>query len=180
MDSGATETVASALESLMNLRAKARGYVESVVVTDAPAKRFKFGNGEYAYSSPYILLPQTVGDHEVQLGVFTMDVVGVPLLLGIKTLHRLKAVLDFDKCLAVFTAVDSGLAIELRRSRSGHLLIDLKGDWLAEGTRLSSLSSQISHSSLVEENFFGEAYVVHAVEDDHARSAPDPQRVTSF
>ena len=48
MDSGATETVASALESLMNLRAKARGYVESVVVTDAPAKRFKFGNGEYA------------------------------------------------------------------------------------------------------------------------------------
>ena len=177
VDSGATETVASlpALESLMNLRAKARGYVESEVVTDVPAKRFKFGNGEYAYSSSYILLPQIVGDNAVQLGVVTMDVVGVPLLLGIKTLPRLKAVLDFDRCLAVFTAVDSGLAIELRRSRSGHLLIDLKGDWLAEGTRLSSLSSQISQSSLVEENYFGEAFVVHSVEDDHARSAPDQE-----
>ena len=113
IDSGATETVASlpALEALMGLRYHEKGFAEPIVVTDAPAKRFKFGNGEHAYSSSYtyILLPQTVGDQAVQLGVFTMDVTGVPLLLGIKSLRRLQAVLDFDRSVAVFAAVDPRL-----------------------------------------------------------------------
>ncbi|CAE7347134.1 RE1 [Symbiodinium sp. KB8] len=154
IDSGATETVASlpALEALMSLRSRLKGYAEPVVVTDIPAKRFKFGNGEHAYSSSFILLPQTVGEQAVQLGVFTMDVTGVPLLLGIKSLRRLKAVLDFDRCVAVFAAVDAGLAIHLKRSRSGHMLIDLKGDWLAEGTRLDNLPQQISNLCFAEEN----------------------------
>ena len=168
IDSGATETVASlpALEALMSLRSRLKGYAEPVVVTDIPAKRFKFGNGEHAYSSSFILLPQTVGEQAVQLGVFTMDVTGVPLLLGIKSLRRLKAVLDFDRCVAVFAAVDAGLAIHLKRSRSGHMLIDLKGDWLAEGTRLDNLPQQISNLCFAEENLVEAAYVVQPVSDE--------------
>ena len=168
IDSGATETVASlpALEALMSMRSHVKGYAEPVVVTDIPAKRFKFGNGEHAYSSSFILLPQTVGEQAVQLGVFTMDVIGVPLLLGIKSLRRLKAVLDFDRCVAVFAAVDAGLAIHLKRSRSGHMLIDLKGDWLAEGTRLDNLPQQISELCFAEENLVEAAYVVQPVSDE--------------
>ena len=185
IDSGATETVASlpALEALMGLRYHEKGFAEPIVVTDAPAKRFKFGNGEHAYSSSYtyILLPQTVGDQAVQLGVFTMDVTGVPLLLGIKSLRRLQAVLDFDRSVAVFAAVDPGLAIHLKRSRSGHMLIDLKGDWLAEGTRLDSLPLQIASPGPVEENYVEAAFAVehvpgecHVHEPDLCQSAVPP------
>ena len=168
IDSGATETVASlpALEALMSLRSHLKGYAEPVVVTDVPAKRFKFGNGEHAFSSSFILLPQTVGEQAVRLGVFTMDVMGVPLLLGIKSLRRLKAVLDFDRCVAVFAAVDAGLAIHLKRSRSGHMLLDLKGDWLAEGTRLDNLPHQISELCFAEENLVEAAYVVQQVPEE--------------
>ena len=170
IDSGATETVASlpALEALMGLRA------EPVIATDAPAKRFKFGSGEHAFSSSYILLPQTVGDQAVQLGVFTMDVTGVPLLLGIKSLRRLQAVLDFDRSVAVFAAVDPGLAIHLKRSRSGHMLIDLKGDWLAEGTRLDSLPQQISTPCSAEENYVETAFVIEGALGEVPDNVQDP------
>ena len=176
IDSGATETVASlpALEALMGLRHREKGYAEPVIVTDVPAKRFKFGNGEHAFSSSYILLPQTVGDQAVQLGVFTMDVTGVPLLLGIKSLRRLQAVLDFDRCVAVFAAVDPGLAIHLKRSRSGHMLIDLKGDWLAEGTRLDSLPQPISTPCSAEENYVATAFVVVGALGKVPDNGPDP------
>ena len=108
-----------------------------------------------------------------------MDVMGVPLLLGIKSLRRLKAVLDFDRCVAVFAAVDAGLAIHLKRSRSGHMLIDLKGDWLAEGTRLDNLPQQLSNLCFAEENLVEAAYVVQPESDEsHAddcrpRSVPE-------
>ena len=95
-----------------------------------------------------------------------MDVTGVPVLLGIKSLRRLKAVLDFDRCVAVFAAVDAGLAIHLKRSRSGHMLIDLKGDWLAEGTRLDNLPQQISNLCFAEENLVEAAYVVQPLSDE--------------
>ena len=117
----------------------------------------------------------------MQLGVFTMDVTGVPLLLGIKSLRRLQAVLDFDRSVAVFAAVDPGLAIHLKRSRSGHMLIDLKGDWLAEGTRLESLPLQIASPGPVEENYVEAAFAVehvpgecHVHEPDLCQSAVPP------
>ena len=106
-----------------------------------------------------------------------MDVAGVPLLLGITTLRRLEAVLDVDRCMAVFVAVDAGLAIDLKRSRSGHLLIDLKGDWMSEGTRLDSLPQQIVTPPPVQEKYFGEAYVVQlACESARGPVTEAPQR----
>ena len=146
LDSGATETVASlpALEALMRVRQGSGGAVSSdgFQVLDQPPKKFKFGNGEFAVSSSFLLLPQQIGEHHVDLGVYTLDVVGVPVLIGIKTMMRLHAVVDFAHCRAVFAAVDAGLVVPLRRSRSGHLLVSLKDNWLQQGHRLDARTIQ--------------------------------------
>ena len=114
----------------MGLRHREKGYAEPVIVTDAPAKRFKFGNGEHAYSSSYIVLP--------------------PLLLGIKSLRRLQAVLDFDRSVAVF-AVD----------RSERCMIG----WPKEPA-FDSLPQQIVQPSPVEENYVEAAFVVQRVPEE--------------
>ena len=146
IDSGATETVTSlpALEALVQLRQACSGEDLNLEVTQEPVKRFKFGNGEHAFASSYVLLEQVLGDTRVRLGMYTLDVVGVPILLGMKTLKRLKAVIDFSRCMVVFAAVDPGLAIGLRRSRSGHLLLNLTQDWLSQGIRLDRTSSELT------------------------------------
>ncbi|CAE7247762.1 unnamed protein product [Symbiodinium sp. CCMP2592] len=134
LDSGATETVCSlpALEALMIARRQSTGRSDQVQVTDEPPKRFKFGNGAHGYSASHVLLPQRLGELCVNLGVFTLDVQGVPLLIGVKTLRRLHAVLDFHRDVIVFGAVDPSKGVPLRRSRTGHLLLDLREDWMSQ------------------------------------------------
>ena len=90
IDSGATETVCSlpALECLVKLKENQEGMPVGLEVTREPVKRFKFGNGEHAYASS-VLLDQVLGERKIQLGMFTWDVEGVPVLLGMKTLRRL-------------------------------------------------------------------------------------------
>ncbi|CAE7438764.1 unnamed protein product [Symbiodinium sp. CCMP2592] len=162
LDTGATETVGSlpAVEQLMRARHQHLGYAEEVRVVDQPPKRFKFGNGEYAYSASYILLPQQLGAQAIQLGIFTLDVSGVPLLVGIRTMRRLGAVLDLSKFVIVFTAVDMNRAIPLRRSPSGHALLDLRGDWLSGGCLVSDLGRDIHSCPPPEENFVESAYML--------------------
>ena len=147
LDSGATETVASlpALEALMRARERMRSFPmdPSFQVLDQPPKKFKFGNGEFAVSSSYLLLPQQIGDHQVDLGIYTLDVVGVPILLGIKTMVKLHAVVDFVHCRAVFASIDAGLVVPLKRSRSGQLLVSLKDNWLQQGHRLDARTKQL-------------------------------------
>ena len=134
IDCGATETVGSlpALESLMLARFRLCGQSEEVEVSAAPAKRFKFGNGTHSMSASCILVPR-VGDMQLKLQLYTLDCEGVPILIGMRTLRRLKAVVDFSKSLAIFVAVNPNLAIPLRRGKTGHLLIDLRCDWLQHG-----------------------------------------------
>ena len=55
----------------------------------------------------------------------------------------MKAIIDFDRCLVVFAAVDPNLAIGLRRSRTGHLLLNLTQDWLSQGIPLDRLGSEL-------------------------------------
>ncbi|CAE7207895.1 GIP [Symbiodinium sp. CCMP2592] len=174
LDTGATETVGSlpAVEQLMKARHQHLGVAEQVQVVDQPPKRFKFGNGEYAYSASYILLPQQLGDHEIQLGIFTLDVTGVPLLVGIRTLRRLGAVLDLSKFVIVFTSVNMHRAIPLRRSPSGHALLDLRGDWLSGGCLVADLGKDLSCSPPLEENFLESAYMLsdeQQVAEGHVR-----------
>ncbi|CAE7325309.1 RE1 [Symbiodinium microadriaticum] len=162
LDTGATETVGSlpAIEQLMKLRHRHLGYAEDFHVVDKAPKRFKFGNGETAFSASYLLLPQQLGDHEVHLGIYTLDVTGVPVLVGIKTLHRLGAVLDLAKFVVVFTSVDIARAIQLQRSPSGHALLDLRGDWLSRGCLVSDLGRSIVEAPCTSEKLVESACMV--------------------
>ena len=178
IDSGATATVCSvpALEALVNLKEVQHGKPVGLEVTREPVKRFKFGNGEHAYASSYVLLDQVLGERKIQLGMFTLDVEGVPVLLGMKTLRRLKAIIDFDRCLVVFAAVNPNLAIGLRRSRTGHLLLDLTQDWLSQGVHLDQIGSELKlHPEIlcaeIKENEGVSAFMV--VEDSHVPDATD-------
>ena len=87
----AAETVESlpALESLMRSRYELSHAVEQVVVTETPPTCFKFGNGP-------VRLPRALtcsfGSESGSHGVVhpgCCGVVGVPILIGIKTLRRL-------------------------------------------------------------------------------------------
>ncbi|CAE7907904.1 bacA, partial [Symbiodinium necroappetens] len=166
LDSGATETVASlpALEALMGVRRSMSpsSSASSFQVLDQPPKRFKFGNGEFAASSSFVLLPQRIGDHQVELGVYTLDVVGVPVLIGIKTMMRLHAIVDFAHCRAVFAAVDAGLVVPLKRSRSGHLLVSLKDNWLQQGHRLDAMTAQPDMNPLLSKGGPASSFMVQS------------------
>ncbi|CAE7201713.1 RE1, partial [Symbiodinium sp. KB8] len=167
LDSGATETVASlpALEVLLRVRGdkNASGGPPSFKVIEQPAKKFKFGNGECSQSSSYLLLPQQIGDQQVELGVYTLDVVGVPILIGIKTMMKLHAVVDFVHCRAVFAAIDPGLVVPLKKSRSGHLLVSLKDNWLSQGHRLDARTLQLDHLPLDAKEPSASSYVIQEV-----------------
>ena len=97
VDSGATETVGSleAIEAVMQRRRAALG-LETVSVFPDAARSFRFGNGEEKSASSYLHLPQLLNHQRVSLGVFSLDVPGVPILIGIKTLKKLGATVDFE------------------------------------------------------------------------------------
>ncbi|CAK9101989.1 unnamed protein product [Durusdinium trenchii] len=91
LDTGATESVSSlaALEFIHLRRTELLGHGNHVTVIPGPQKMFRFGNGSLQFSESYVHLKQTVGPHEIDLGVFTLDSKGVPLLIGVRTLERL-------------------------------------------------------------------------------------------
>ena len=97
---------------------------------------FKFGNGMTQKSESVILLPQRLGNHRLSLGIYTLEAQGVPVLVGIRTLTKLGALIDCGRSAMVLTAIDASLLVPLRKSSSGHLVMDLSHDWLSEGTRI--------------------------------------------
>ena len=102
-------------------------------------KVFRFGNGMTQSSESLVCLndlKQQVGNHEIKLGAYTIDATGVPLLLGIRTLERLGAVLDTKQRYLVLKTVDPTLIVPLKRSPTGHLLLDLCSNWLDGGAKI--------------------------------------------
>ncbi|CAK9032487.1 Uncharacterized protein SCF082_LOCUS20096, partial [Durusdinium trenchii] len=140
LDTGATESVSSlaALEFIHLRRTELLGHGNHVTVIPGPQKMFRFGNGSLQFSESYVHLKQTVGPHEIDLGVFTLDSKGVPLLIGVRTLERLGAIIDVHQSILVLKTVDPRLVIPLRRSRTGHLLLDLCSNFWMEGQESSS------------------------------------------
>ncbi|OLP85639.1 putative transposon protein [Symbiodinium microadriaticum] len=134
IDSGATETVGSlpAIEDLMRFRFEVSGSPDSFTISDTPPRRFRFGNGSVGFSLSHVLIPQDLGDSRVDLGVYSLDVEKVPILIGIRTLKSLRTVLDCSQAVAVFAALDATVGVRLRRSASGHLLLDLSKNWLQD------------------------------------------------
>ena len=135
---------------------------------DRPPKVFRFGNGQTQTSESFVLIPQTLGKHHISLGAFTIDAPGVPLLLGIRSLDKLGAIVDCSRSVVVLKTVDAALMIPLKKSSTGHLLIDLCDNWLQGGSRI------FFHSDIpVEEKRVqsaNTAYMVHEVEGERGQA----------
>ena len=97
-------------------------------------------------------MKQQVGNHEIKLGAYTIDASGVPLLLGIRTLERLGAILDTKQGFLVMKTVDPTLVVPLKRSPTGHLLLDLCSNWLDGGAKIL-FQTEISPMSVEEKAF---------------------------
>ncbi|CAE7226110.1 unnamed protein product [Symbiodinium sp. CCMP2592] len=112
VDSGATETVGSleAVEAVMSKR-KAIFGMETVSVFPNVDKSFRFGERKRA--SSYLQLPQLLNKSKVQLGLYTLDVPQVPILIGVKTLKRLGALIDFEKPTICFKKIAPDVFIPL-------------------------------------------------------------------
>ena len=54
--------------------------------------------GAHGYSASHVLVGQSLGAHKVNLGVYALDVEGVPLLVGVKTLRKLAAAKIPERC----------------------------------------------------------------------------------
>ena len=139
LDIGATETVTSleALEKLIYLREQHQGDVQDIRVVAGGKKPFRFGNGEARTSESFILLKQHLGQKTVLLGMYTLNAAKVPSLIGIKTLTKLGAIIDVKGQYMVLTSVNPEVKIPLKKSVSGHLLLDLTRNWLEECQPLS-------------------------------------------
>ena len=138
LDTGATETVSglAALEWIMRKRHMSGSDTDGFQVVDVPNKVFKFGNGMTQKSESMILSPQRLGNHRLSLGIYTLEAQGVPVLVGIRTLTKLGALIDCGRSAMVLTTIDASLLVPLRKSSSGHLVMDLSHDWLSEGTHI--------------------------------------------
>ena len=130
LDTGATETVGSleAIDYIMKQRSQRYGQ-EKVGVDIKRQKRFRFGNAQEMNAESYLLLPQKVNGVETSLGVYSLDVPGVPILLGVKTMEKLGAVIRVAEKTLEFTKVFPGTKIPLIQGKNKHLLLDLCCDW---------------------------------------------------
>ena len=187
VDSGATETVGSlpAIEDLMQFRFELHGRPDVFKISDVPPRRFRFGNGALGFSLSHMLIPQELGDVQVDLGIYSLDVQNVPILLGIRTLRSLKTVIDFQKDVAVFAALNPYVGIPLRRSASGHILVNLSSNWMQDSFSLADPSSAFGvaelSSSEEKEDAIGAVFVIEGDSPDfvHAVGSSTPSAPAS-
>ena len=113
-------------------------------------KRFKFGNAEERSAESFIMLPQKIHGQDTSLGIYTLDVPGVPILLGIRTMKKLGALIDVSAPSLVFTKVFPGVHIPLTRGKNGHLTgmqshdVHVLEDYASESSRESD--QEVAHA----------------------------------
>ena len=86
---------------------------------------------------------QYIGGKTGEFQVHALEKNNVPILLSISTLRALGAVIDFDTGQAIFKKVDSDRVIQLERSSSGHLMLDLTRDLLSKSRLQEGMSQNL-------------------------------------
>ena len=85
-------TSLAALEAIYARRTELLGHsdhIEVTTVVPGPGKVFGFGNCMTQASENFVNIKQLVGKHEINIGAYTLNAAGVPLLIGIRTLETL-------------------------------------------------------------------------------------------
>ncbi|CAE7585669.1 hypothetical protein AK812_SmicGene36749 [Symbiodinium microadriaticum] len=130
IDGGATRTLGSvkALEMIFkkNLERHGDDRVEQVDTADRPV--FGFGNSTEGQCLSTIHLGANASGKPGKLVIHALDEGEGPVLLSIDALRKLDAVIDFRRNLVVFRELDPCKVISLKRSQTGHQLLDLTAD----------------------------------------------------
>ena len=133
VDGGATKTLGSvaALEKIFqrNLEKHGENRVKSVDVSDRPV--FGFGNSSEGQCISTINLGVKANKKDGSITVHALDEGEGPVLFSIDALRKLDALIDFRRDLAVFRELDPCKVISLKRSQTGHQLLDLTEDFFA-------------------------------------------------
>eukprot|EP00439_Symbiodinium_sp_Y106_P054524 s3683_g7.t1 len=132
VDGGATKTLGSvtALEKIFqrNIEKHGENRVKSVDLSDRPV--FGFGNSSEGQCVSTINLG-VKANQDGSITVHALDEGEGPVLFSIDALRRLDALIDFRRDLAVFRELDPCKVISLKRSQTGHQLLDLTEDFFA-------------------------------------------------
>ena len=130
IDGGATKTIGSvrALEQIFkrNIEKHGKDRVEKVDLSDRPV--FGFGNSSEGQCVSTIHLGVDANQHQGKLLVHALDEGEGPVLFSIDALRKLDALIDFRRDLVVFRELDPCKVISLKRSQTGHQLLDLTAD----------------------------------------------------
>ena len=134
IDGGATRTLGSvrAIEAIMRVYNSKTGEsgVRSVDLQDRPV--FGFADSGEAQCVSTINLDLLANGQNGKLKIHALNKGAGPVLVSIATLRALGAVIDFAEDLLVLRKLDDRKVISLRRSATGHQLLDLTTD-LFEG-----------------------------------------------
>ena len=133
IDGGATKTLGSvqALEKLFqrNIEKYGEDRVQKVDLSERPV--FGFGNSTEGQCVSTIHLGVNADNKPGQITVHALDEGEGPVLFSIDALRKLDALIDFRRDLAVFRELDPCKVISLKRSQTGHQLLDLTADLFA-------------------------------------------------
>ncbi|CAE7327782.1 unnamed protein product, partial [Symbiodinium microadriaticum] len=140
IDGGATQTIGSieALEAVLeqNRRRHGASRLRGINSDDPPV--FSFGNSTENRCCSTARLGVCADGKPGELQVHTLDQGQSPILLSVEALRRLGAIIDFREDLAVFRALDDRKVLRLVRGQSGHQLLSLTEDWMAQAEPAST------------------------------------------
>ncbi|CAE7627786.1 unnamed protein product [Symbiodinium sp. CCMP2456] len=134
IDGGATRTLGSvqAIEAVMKQNVSKRGSsgIQGVDVSNRPV--FGFADSGEARCVSTVDLGLQANGHEGKLRVHALNKGTGPILISVSTLRTLGASIDFEQDLMVLRRLDAHKVIPLRRSTTGHQLMNLTEDLFRE------------------------------------------------
>jgi hypothetical protein len=138
IDGGATKTIGSvyALEKIMSLNQRKTGKTGVLAVDTDECPVFGFGNSTEERCVSTLALGLRADGREGQLKVHALDRGSGPVLISIDTLRKLGAIIDFQSDVACFRALNDRKLVSLERSATGHQMLPLTEDLLANAVDL--------------------------------------------
>ena len=128
LDCGATDTVVSveAIEAIIVKSQDAFGADHDWVLVDTNhGPVYKFGDAKRKQALPEVRAKVQPGGHVAHLHVHAQETEEVPVLLSAKSLSALGVVINFETGHAVFRNLEPDSVVQLERSPTGHLWMEL-------------------------------------------------------
>ncbi|OLP95919.1 hypothetical protein AK812_SmicGene21911 [Symbiodinium microadriaticum] len=130
IDGGATRTLGSvqAIEAVMKQNVNKRGQsgIQGVDVSNRPV--FGFADSGEARCVSTVDLGLQANGQDGKLRVHALNKGSGPILISVSTLRTLGAIIDFEHDMMVLRHLDANKIIPLRRSTTGHQLMNLTED----------------------------------------------------